>query len=451
TAEKQCDATAQMLGQIAAASMDADTIKDFYDYEYLSKEELSELFDNIDTAAMLEAYGLSDIDQFVLMDRGCNEALNGFLTDENLEAWKTYALYSLYDYYSEVCDSQHRNPSVGGEGRVPDDKLARDMLKKLYKEELAYLWSVRYVPEGTKESAQKLATDIRDQMREHILAMDWMSEETRKGALQKIDQMGLCVAYPDEWENNYQSRSYEMKSKEEGGQLLTEFIQYDQYEAQKQRERLNGLSDQDLWRDTASSVADVNCYYNAQHNHIYILSGMLREPFFSVDNSYEENLGGIGMVIGHEITHGFDSQGARFDADGFYHDWWTAQDKERFDKECDRIADYYEKYRIMDIYHIDGRYTLTENIADLGGLSLISDVCPDNRQALQTMYQSYVNVWMTLESETGLVSALKTDIHSPAEARVNAVLSNTDRFYDAYDITPEDQMYVPKEDRVGIW
>lgn len=440
-----------MLGAVAADSMDKDTADVFFDYDYITQSELAKRLPTIDTVAMLKSYGLEQVETFVLTDPKSIEAFSKYLTDDNLDSLKAYAQYLLYNQYLTYCDSAHRNPTVGGDGRVSDEKLARNAVRSLYDEELAYLWSRKYVSSEVKETAEKMVEEIHQEMKLHIEALDWMSADTKKGALKKMDQMGLKVAYPDEWEDGYQYDGYEVTAPEDGGQLLEEMIRYSVYQKDEMLQRLGTGEFDSSWGDMESMTDEVNCFYSPQSNDIYICAGMLRAPFFSLDNSYVQNLGSMGMVIGHEITHGFDSQGALFDENGLYHNWWTKEDREHFETECKKIEDYYDQYSILDIYHVNGEKTLTENIADLGGLSLISDVCPDKREDLQAMYEQYVNIWLTLESESDLEKNLREDVHSPAEARINAALSSTDKFYQAFDLKPGDQMYVPKENRVGIW
>lgn len=444
---------AEMLTDIALVSMDNDTLSNYFDFEHLSKTQFAQLLSNIDTDAMLECYGLDQADSITLQDRACAEKLNQWLTDENLDEFKTYSLYQLYSTFSIYCDSAHRDPFVKGDGRVSDEKIARDTIKEHFGEEISYLWSQKYCAPEAKEYVENLAHEIHSEMITHIKAQDWMSSETKQGALLKMDKMGICVAYPDEWENGYTYTGYEVKAKQDGGDLLTETINNMLFDKQKMEKRLFviGTAEDTDWMNQAGSITEQNCFYAPQNNNIYILAGFMREPFFSLDYSDEQNLGGIGMVIGHEITHGFDLKGSRFDADGLYNKWWTKEDREHFEAACKKVEDYYDTYGIMDIYHVNGEKTVTENTADLGGLSLVSDVCSDNPEKLKEMYKQYVNVWIGLITEDDLVYRLNEDVHSPAEARINAVLSNTDKFYEAFDINPGDGMYVPEEDRVDIW
>ena len=194
-----------------------------------------------------------------------------------------------------------------------------------------------------------------------------------------------------------------------------------------------------------------NAVYDTTNNTITIPSALFYEPFFDKDADYYTNLGGLGTIIAHEMTHAFDEEGIQFDEKGCYNpDWTGLEDEKRIEQLKANATDYFGNYKIMNLYSIDGELTVNENIADTGALYVITSMT-DNKEGLKKIFKNYGIIWGTLSYDTDAVDSLFEDVHSPAEIRVNGVLSATDQFYFAYDITKEDGMYIKKEERLRVW
>jgi putative endopeptidase len=210
------------------------------------------------------------------------------------------------------------------------------------------------------------------------------------------------------------------------------------------------------------SPQTVNAYYNPSNNEIVFPAGILQPPFFNANADDAVNYGAIGMVIGHEMTHGFDDQGRKYDKDGNLNDWWTEEDAKKFEEKTVVLGAQYDKYQILDSLHVDGKLTMGENIADLGGLYIAYDALQmsfngktpeeiDGYTADQRFFMGYAQVWRQNIRDKELTRQLKEDVHSPGDARVNVPVFNLDTFIAAFDIKPEDRLYIPAEERAFIW
>ena len=276
-----------------------------------------------------------------------------------------------------------------------------------------------------------------------IDALDWMSDATKKEAKNKLAELDVRVGHPDSWPQD----RYELilEAPEDGGLYIDNYLRAAKAASDYSFETKDEPADRSLWPDTPQTV---NAYYDSQNNSINILAGILQAPFYDPDASAEENLGGIGTVIGHEITHAFDTSGAQFDENGNLRDWWTAEDKEKFRALADEVISYYDGMEV-DGKSVSGEQTVTENIADLGGVSCITEIAESEGYDLKKIYEAYANIWASKEREEYLAMLMAVDVHSPSKIRVNAVLSAQQEFRDLYDIEEGDGMY--QEKMPEIW
>ena len=273
--------------------------------------------------------------------------------------------------------------------------------------------------------------------------MNWMSEETKAAAKNKLANLTVRIGHPEQWSQDLYNLV--LSAPEEGGLYIDNIMAILKANSDHIFATRKDPVDKTQWPDTPQTI---NAYYSPLDNSINILAGILQAPFYDPDASAEENLGGIGTVIGHEITHAFDTMGSQFDEAGNLRDWWTAEDKEHFQTLASETAAYYDTMEI-DGKQINGALTVSENIADLGGVACVTQIAQENGYDLEAVYEAYANIWAFKGREEYLAMQIATDIHSPAKIRVNAVLSAQQAFRDLYGIKEGDGMY--QETMPKIW
>lgn len=319
-------------------------------------------------------------------------------------------------------------------------------------EALGQLYVAKYFPPSSKERMEKLVQNLRLAFGERIKKLDWMSPETKKKALEKLDAITVKIGYPDKW------RDYS-KLKITPDNYFQNVLNATRFAFDFNLNKVGKPVDKSEWHMTPQTV---NAYYNPSNNEIVFPAGILQPPFFNKDADDAVNYGAIGVVIGHEMTHGFDDQGRKYDKNGNMHNWWTKEDIKRFNEKTKKLAELYDHYTMLDSLHIDGEVTMGENIADLGGLNIAHDAylhslngkTPkpiDGFTADQRFFMGYAQVWRQSIRPKALAQRLKTDVHSPGEARVNIPPFNLTAFNKAFNIKPGDKLYIPPKDRAYIW
>jgi len=313
-------------------------------------------------------------------------------------------------------------------------------------------WVKRNFSPEAKARAAKMVDNLVSALRDRIKGLDWMSEPTKVQAVAKLDAFLRKVAYPDKW-RDYSALNVKSGSYFENQRALAEF------NSARSWARLGKAPDRTEW---SMMPPTVNASYSSSLNQIQFPAGILQPPFFDANADDAINYGAIGAVIGHEMTHGFDDRGRQFDADGNLRDWWTAADAARYKDRANRVAAQFDGYAAVDTVHVNGRLTLGENIADLGGLAVafaafekatagkphppIDGFTPEQR-----FFLSWARVWRTLETAEDLRHLVATDPHSPPEWRVNGPLSNLEEFAKAFGCKPGDAMVRNAEARARIW
>ena len=297
----------------------------------------------------------------------------------------------------------------------------------------------------------KLIGNLKVALGERIKALDWMSDETKEKALHKLDCVNVKVGYPDKW-------------KDYGGLEITNASYFQNihnaisFENAYEMAKIGKPVDKDEWFMTPQTV---NAYYSPEMNEIVFPAAILQPPFFNPDADDAVNYGGIGVVIGHEMTHGFDDQGRKYDEKGNLNDWWSEEDTTKFAERTQQLVKLFNEFELRG-NHINGELTLGENIADLGGLNIAWDAyqLTDEAKANQSIdgftpaqrfFISYGTIWRNNIRDKALERRIKEDVHSPAEARVNRTLGSMPHFYEAFDIQPENRMYIAPEERADIW
>lgn len=319
-------------------------------------------------------------------------------------------------------------------------------------EAVGQLYVARYFPPEAKERMLKLVDNLQTALGERINQLEWMSDDTRKKAQEKLGTFIVKVGYPDKWKD-YST----LEIKEDS--YWENMVRASAFAYAEMMDELGKPVDKAKWY---MSPQTVNAYYNPSSNEICFPAGILQPPFFYMNGDDAINYGGIGVVIGHEMTHGFDDQGRKFDQEGNLTDWWTADDAQRFDERSKVLVDYFNHITVLDTVRANGVFTLGENIADHGGLQvsyhafLKTDQAKSGEQTdgftpAQRFFLSYANLWAGNVRDAEILRLTKIDPHSLGKWRVDGALPHIDAWYEAFSIQPSDPMYLPKEKRASIW
>ena len=318
-------------------------------------------------------------------------------------------------------------------------------------EAVGQLYVEKHFPAEAKERMVNLIGNLRTALGERIKNLEWMSDETKAKALHKLDCFNVKVGYPDKWKD-YSKYEVTPDSYFENVHRAIRF------ENERDMAKIGKPVDKEEWFMTPQTV---NAYYSPEMNEIVFPAAILQPPFFNMDADDAVNYGGIGVVIGHEMTHGFDDQGCKYDENGNLNNWWTEEDVVKFNERTAQLAKLFDEFQVRG-YQINGQLTLGENIADLGGLNIAWDAyqMTDEAKANQSIdgftpaqrfFISYGTIWRNNSRDKYIERQVKTDVHSPAEARVNRTLGSMPHFYEAFEILPENKMYIAPEERAAIW
>ncbi len=318
-------------------------------------------------------------------------------------------------------------------------------------EAIGQLYVEKHFPAEAKERMLSLIGNLRIALGERIKALEWMSEETKAKALHKLECFNVKVGYPDKW-RDYSKMEVTPES------YFQNFHNAIRFENEYEMAKIGNPVDKEEWFMTPQTV---NAYYSPEMNEIVFPAAILQPPFFNMEADDAVNYGGIGVVIGHEMTHGFDDQGRKYDEKGNLNNWWNGDDTIKFQERTQQLVKLFNEFEVRD-YHINGELTLGENIADLGGLNIAWDAyqMTDEAKANQSIdgftpaqrfFISYGTIWRNNSRDKFLERQVIVDVHSPAEARVNRTLGSMPHFYEAFDIKPENKMYIAPEERANIW
>lgn len=345
----------------------------------------------------------------------------------------------------------------GTENMRPRKERLVKVINQNMGELLGQLFVSKHFPITAKETALEMTSDIVDAFRSRISSLDWMSQSTKDYALDKLASFKVKIGYPDKWKD---FSALDIKTKEEGGSYLENMMAIVNWNLKRDETRIGKVVDREEWF-MAPQV--VNAYYNPMFNEIVFPAAILQPPFFDWEADAAINYGGIGAVIGHEITHGFDDQGSRFDKEGNLNEWWTAEDRERFQALTSQLVQQFDAYFPFEDLSVNGTFTLGENIADLGGLSVAYDALQlyyerhgkpekiDGFTPEQRFFMSWATVWRTKIRPEALRNQIKTDPHPPGMYRAVAAPSNMDSFYHAFEIKKDSKWHRNEQERIKIW
>jgi putative endopeptidase len=429
-------------------------------YNKVPMSDLPELMPQFPWPDYLEVAGISDIDGLVITQLDYMRALDGIITDTPMDDWKTFLTWKVLNHYAgyldEAMDQQnfdfYSKTLNGIEQPLPMWKRAVANVNQNLGEVVGKVYVARHFPPEAKERMMDLVNNLVRAYELSIKELDWMGEETRAQALDKLSKFTPKIGYPDEWEDY--SRLTIAADDLVGNMRRSNLFVYD-----KNLARQDGPVDKGEWQMTPQTV---NAYYNPPLNEIVFPAAILQPPFFDLNADDAVNYGAIGGVIGHEIGHGFDDSGSTFDGDGVLRNWWTDQDREEFTARTEKLVDQYSSFQPLEDVKVNGEFTLGENIGDLGGLSIALkayELSLDGEEApvldgftgTQRVFIGWAQGWRGIQREEALRTQIATDPHSPRQYRVNGVVRNIPEFYEAFAVAETDELFLPPEERVKIW
>ncbi len=431
-------------------------------YNPMSYDEFTATYPGFDWDAYFSSAGVQSLEDLNVSYPSAMAPIIDLIAEIPVANWNSYMTYHFisnnagvlsdeidqenFHFYSTILNGvpQQRERWERGVARVSALNSLGEAVGQVYVE--------RHFPESAKQQMGDLVENLRAALAQSIEQLDWMGDETKAEAILKLNAFRPKIAYPDEWTD--------LSSIEIGrDDLFANAQSVREFNYEDSLSRLGKPTNREEWGMTPQTV---NAYYNSSFNEIVFPAGILQPPFFDPAADLAVNYGGIGAVIGHEMGHGFDDQGSKSDSMGVQRNWWTDEDRSNFEVLTTALAAQYDQFEPVEGYFIDGNFTLGENIGDVGGLSLAyraykmaldGEEAPiiDGLTGDQRFFLSWAQVWQRKYREDALIQRLTSDPHSPSEFRVNGVVRNFDEWYEAFNVQPEDALYLSPEERVRIW
>ncbi len=452
-AEQTSDDIEALLRDICASTLSAEQ---YYDpsitYNVFTKDQLQQLYTNIDVDKMLKTLKIDSVDTYIVSDVEQARKINSLLTEDNLELLKNFSSFVMLNDVAEystqnyaALKNQIDNQLHGVTGTKSDEDIWMDLTQDMLPWDFGKIYVEEHFSEQSKQDVEAMISRIIDEYETIINRQEWMSDATKQKAIRKLETMAVKSGYPDEWPESMEMMQVTPVS--EGGSLLSNMLVNMQVTIEDSLQKLDGEVDRSLWGMTPQTI---NAYYDPSNNEIVFPAAILQPPFYNPEADDAVNIGAIGFVIAHEISHAFDANGSKYDEYGNYNEWWTEEETQKYNDLSQSIIDYYNNYEVMGV-HVNGSLTLSENIADLGAMTCVTSIIGDNKKSLDQAFGQLAYIWASVETAGYQLYLLNNDTHSPNKLRVNAVLSSCDAFYDVYDIAETDGMYVAPQNRVGIW
>ena len=433
-------------------------------YNPKTMEELAKISKNINLVNYLKGAGVNT-DRVIIGELKYYENLDKFINPNNLELIKDYLKVHLVSDNTAYLDQRLDDLSFAFYGQYlqgqqvqrPMDKRALSLINGRLGEAFGKIYVQKYFSPEAKKEMEVMIDYLKKSYRQHINNLDWMSATTKEKALEKLSKFNVKIAYPDKWEDY---SKLVIESPKDGANLYSNLKNIVKWDYKKALEKIGKPVDKTKWGMRPQTV---NAYYSPLNNEIVFPAAILQAPFFDFKADPAVNFGGIGAVIGHEIAHGFDDGGARFDGDGNLNNWWTEEDKKNFEVKVKQLADQFSKYEPVKGNFVNGVFTSGENIADLAGVAIAYDALQmylkdkGNQELIsgysqnQRFFLSWATIWRTKSTEKYMINQVKTDPHTPGYFRAFAPLTNVDAFYEAFDVKEGDKHYKKPEDRIKIW
>jgi|TARA_B110000483_G_C18198060_1_gene543936 putative endopeptidase len=431
-------------------------------YNPMDFEEFVSEYTGFDWNAFFTAAGITDLEDLNVSFPSAMAPVIALVSELPMDDWVSFMTYRLIvdsaGVLSEEIDKESFSFYSTSLNGVPEQRqrwergVARVGSRAGLGDAIGEVYIARHFPEAAKQQMDELVINLRSALATSISEINWMGEATKIEARLKLESLLPKIAYPNQWKDF-------SAIKITRDDLFANANTLREHNYREQIGHLGETTDREEWFMTPQTV---NAYYNPAFNEMVFPAGILQPPMFDPAADPAVNYGSIGGIIGHEMGHGFDDQGSKSDYQGIQRNWWTEQDRANFDQLTAELAAQYDEFEPLPGYFIDGNFTLGENIGDLGGMSLAYKaykVSLGNNEAPiidgftgdQRFFLAFARVWQSMIRDDALIQRLTSDPHSPAEFRVNGVVRNIDEWYEAFDVTPEDDLYLPPEDRVRIW
>lgn len=460
TAQMHAKAVLRIETALAKAQMSRVEMRDPYKtYNKYSLKEFSATAPSIDWAMLMTKLQLSGADSVVVNNPSFFRTVDLLLPALALDDWKTYMKWHIINSASGYLSTDFVRENfafnqvlTGQKEQTPRWQTVSGLIDGSLGDLLGKLYVDRYFKPEAKQRMKDLVDNLQQTFANRIRQLDWMSEDTKTRALEKLNAFTKKIAYPDTWKD-YNGITISRND------YLGNARRVNQWVYSEMIGRYGKPVDRTRWNMTPPTI---NAYYNPSNNEIVFPAGILQFPFFDFGADDAVNYGGIGAVIGHEMTHGFDDQGSQFAADGNLRNWWTKEDADQFKQRTNLVVNEYNGFTVLDTIHVNGRLTLGENLADLGGLNIAYEAFTHTKQfkdgksidgftPTQRFFLSWAQIWRSNTLPETAAQLILTDPHSPGMHRANGPIVNMDVWYAAFNIQPGDRMYVAPDKRIRIW
>ena len=430
-------------------------------YNKMPLEDIQKLSPNINWKVYLDNINLNDPGEINVSQPVFFKEISNMFDEEPIAIWKQYLSWKTINHAAPYLSSDFVNANFDFYGKLlsgqeeikPRWKRVFETSNNTLGEAIGKLYVEKYFPQESKERMLALVNNLKDAFAQRIDNLEWMGDSTKTKAREKLEAFRVKIGYPDEW-RNYDDLKVGRES------YYANILSTNKFNFDFEMNKIGKPVDPNEWH-MAPQV--VNAYYNPTQNEIVFPAGILQPPFFFAKGDDAINYGAIGVVIGHEMTHGFDDMGRKFDKDGNLNNWWTDSDYEKFNERSQILVDQFNSFMITDGVHADGKLTLGENIADFGGLNiaytaLMNTLSSNSKQEMiegftlpQRFFLAYAHLWAQNIREEEALKLTKIDVHSIGRFRVNGPLRNIPEFYEAFGVTSEMALYLPEEERAVIW
>ena len=432
-------------------------------YNPMPLDQLAALAPQFDFTNGMAQLGVDSVATYLVAQPSAIESSGVIFEETPVDVWKDYMTFhflrtnagQLPAAFDQANFRMYGLTLNGTPEQRPRDRRGVNLVGGQLGEAVGQVYVERHFPPSSKQAMEGLVANLTASLHSRIEALDWMDDETRAEALTKLSTFEPRIGYPDEW-TDYSDLDIQADD------IFGNVMRIREFDWNQQVDDLAGPVDRGEWPYPPQTV---NASYNPLMNQITFPAGILQPPFFDPNADAAVNYGGIGAVIGHEIGHGFDDQGRRFDENGAIRDWWTEETNARFEERADRLGAQYSGYSPVEGRFVNGELTMGENIGDLGGLQMaysayhryLDECCGGEAPVLdgltgdQRFFLAWAQVWRRLYREDNLIQRLTTDPHSPSQYRTNGIVRNMDAWYDAFGVTEDNDLYLPPEERVSIW
>lgn len=465
-ATSQAAAVMKIETQLAAATLKKEDKRNpDKTYNKRSVRQLAKMLPSFDWSEYLQDVGVKNADSIIVTDIEFLPAVEKIISSTKLDDIKAYFRWFVINRSSEFLNHEivqadfdfYSNYLEGVEQMRPRWKRVLATTENNLGEAIGKLYVDKHFPPEAKQKALEIVENIKEAFAGRIKNLDWMSDSTKQKALQKLSTFSVKIGYPDEWKGY---TGLEVGKDPEKASYIQNVLNGQRFNFEREMAKYGKPVDTKEWGMTPQTV---NAYYNPLFNEIVFPAAILQPPFYDYQADDAVNYGGMGGVIGHEISHGFDDQGSQYDSEGNLKNWWTEEDLKKFQKKGQALAAQFSRYEPLDSVFVNGEFTLGENIGDLGGIAaaysglqlnfqkngrpgLIDGLTPEQR-----FFISWARVWRTKFKDETLRTQVKTDPHAPGMYRAIGPLTNMEEFYEAFDVKEGDKMYRAEEDRVKIW